>query len=145
MLLIKPIDINIVKDGRDRIDQIVYKLKGNYSTDFARVVSESGIPYIFLTYEDSEILQKMKFDFMDIGPIIVKPRKNIKDYCKGNKLFYKNGKVIVSQGRFFPSLYSLRKGIYMNDLSSKYFEIEDLETKDFEEEFEHYGFYHLTV
>lgn len=139
----KPISIDLIKNNRDKISQFIYKLDENFNTEFANKLVESGVNHIFLTFASGELLNKIKLAFIDIGLIICKDKKQIKNIKFSNKLFYKNGKVIVSNGKFFPSVYALKQGTYMNDLSSKFFEISDLETKDFEEEFDNYGFYSL--
>lgn len=123
----RPIDIKLIKHFRGKIKGINYILDENQSPKFAEELFSSGVQYNFLSYLSEEEINKLKIDYMDYGLIhkieTEKPKK-----ITNENLFYKSGKLTLSNGRVYPSyaavlenkpLESLENVIYPVDFTDK--------------------------
>lgn len=138
----KPIDIQLIEKHRLNIVQLIYKLNESYNPNFAKNLIKTGINHAFITFETGDLLRRIKFDFMEIGPVHIKERFPVKNVTQSKLNFYKNGKCILSNSNVYPSVYAWRRNLPMKGIGIDIFSL-DVDTTDFDEELDHYIIYSL--
>jgi hypothetical protein len=140
----RPLHLDILRSFKNNISHIVYQLDDNHNPEFVAKMQELGVKFTLFSCADDKTLEKYKMYYMDYG-IIFKKRfpteEEINQYRQKGSLFYKTGKLILSNGKIFPSRAAMEA-----DLSVPSFDIVDplpiLDTPAFWREFEY--FYLLT-
>lgn len=112
LLVSNPLSQNILDFHKStrRIREIVYLIQTaqNSSPDFIKKVAKYGIPLRMISTMNSEDLNIIKLDYMDIGTIFKKPEfspEQIKE-LEGKKLeslFFKSSKFYVGRQKIYPS------------------------------------------
>lgn len=104
----KPINLEILKNYRARIKQLIYLITKDHSVSFASAVQKLNIPFQMFSYLKNEELNKFKLDYLDIAAILpknAKTKKEIKEICDipPDQLYYKSCKHTLSNGLIFSS------------------------------------------
>ena len=109
----KPISEDLILKFKGRINEIVFLLeKETHSSDFVKLLYNSAIKCLLLSYEDDNDIQDMKIHYMDYG-IICKKRTTKPEKIQEiegldiNNLFYKSSKFTLSKGKIYPSYAAL--------------------------------------
>lgn len=139
----KEINIDILKNFKSRVNEIVYIIEKNtHNPKFIENVVKLGIRVILLTYENQEVVNSLKIDYMDFGIITVKKveePEELKEIPK-SKRFYKNGKFVLGRGRIYPSKEAWRLDIPINSFTPQVNLIRDDFSVDFWKEKDHHSF-----
>lgn len=109
----KEFDLNLLTHFRSKIKQFVYFVDDNHNPSFAAKVLKLGIPFLLHTYKDTEWLNEIKFDYLDIGIIIQRKHNKPQDIEElktknFNNLYYRSNKILLSQGKIYPSVAAYR-------------------------------------
>ena len=112
----KPISEDLILKFKGRINEVVFLLeKETHSSDFVKLLYNSAIKCLLLSYEDDNDIQDMKIHYMDYG-IIGKKRTTKPEKIQEiegldiNNLFYKSSKFTLSKGKIYPSYAALLEG-----------------------------------
>lgn len=137
----KPIDLNIFKNFRSNLIQLVYLVEEGHDPEFIRGCQEMGLPKLLLTELNDAELEKAKLYYMDYAVInqraTVKDEdiKKIKKYGVKN-LFYKSNKFLVSEGKVYPSVAAWKTNKPTDKLYPQVFPV--IDTKDFWDRLDEY-------
>lgn len=96
-----PININLLKNYKQNIGQIIYFIESNCDVNFIKNLKKNNIPYALASYLTESELNKYKIDLMDLG--LIHQRKNNEriDLNNYNNLYYNSSRIIVSsEGQF---------------------------------------------
>lgn len=103
----KAIDLEILKQYRKNIPQLVYVVEEDDDYKFAESVKNLGISLFLFSRMDSKQLNKKKINYLDIDLIFTesyKEEQKKKILSHGiDKLYYKSNKFTLSNGKTFPS------------------------------------------
>jgi len=104
----KPIDLNIFKNLRKNLVQVIYLIKENHDPDFVKACHNLGVQCILLSELDADKIESAKLYYMDYGTVIKKSTIAPQDIEAVKKhgiknLFYKSNKFLVSEGKVYPS------------------------------------------
>ena len=103
----KAIDLEILKQYRKNIPQLVYVVEEDDDHKFAESVKNLGISLFLFSRMDSKQLNKKKINYLDIDLIFTesyKEEQKKKILSHGiDKLYYKSNKFTLSNGKTFPS------------------------------------------
>jgi hypothetical protein len=143
----REIDREIIKKYKPHIKELVYYLDDNHSPEFIEFVQQTGIPILLLTYLDEDKINSMKLDYIDIGIInkkeIPDPKEieELKDKDL-SKLFFRSNKIILSDGKSYPSVTAFKNGKNMET----YDDITELvDHEDFWKELEYYSVFEKKI
>ena len=110
----KPIDLDILKNYKKNIPQLVYVVEESDSPKFAEAVKNLGINLFLFSRMAPKELNKKKINYLDIDLIFTESYKEEKKkdiLSHGiDKLFYKSNKFTLSEGKTFPSESAWRNG-----------------------------------
>ena len=104
----KPINLEILKNFKPRIKQLIYLITKEHNPNFASAVQKLSIPFQMFSYLPNEELNKFKLDYLDIATIHPKNAKTkseikeIKD-IPPDQLYYKSCKHTLSNGKIYSS------------------------------------------
>lgn len=104
----KPINLEILKNFKPRIKQLIYLITKDHSPTFASAVQKLSVPFQMFSYLSNDELNKFKLEYLDIATILPKNAKTkseikeIKD-IPINELYYKSCKHVLSNGKIFSS------------------------------------------
>ena len=104
----KPINLDVVKRYRDRINEFVYFVDESTEPRYLELLKNTGVRLYLLTKLDEEALNKIKLKFIDLGNILKKPRVAFEDLdeLKGKDLsniYYKTGCYTIFQNDVYTS------------------------------------------
>ena len=115
LYLNSPVPKEFLQGMKSRISQIVYRLDynensvSNFSPEFVQALSRSGINFSVLSYLNSEDFEAAKFSCMEFA-ILYDARPSIPEHVLNAKnTFYKTSKLILSNGKVYPSVYAYKK------------------------------------
>lgn len=112
----RPINIDLLKNNKSRIHQLIYKIEENDHPEFAKQAAKLGLNMVLISSLTNEQLNPKKFSYLDVGMIHRKdlPR-SIKETPFPNlnpdNLFYRSNKITLSKQKIFTSRASLIKDI----------------------------------
>ena len=123
----KPIDLNLLRNFKPNIKELVYILDGNHDPKFAAAVQSLGINCPMLSELSDEYVSSIKMDYMDLGVIHLKRGSKPKavEGINIDKLYYRSKKYTLSNGRIFPS-----KAAYLHNLPIDNFDVNFCKTID---------------
>lgn len=104
----KPINIDILKQFRPRIRELVYFVDNNHNPEFVKEIRKIGLNLILISELPPEQLNPIKLHYMDIGVINPKPqitKENI-ETLKGKDtgtLYYQSNKFTLGAGKIYQS------------------------------------------
>jgi len=104
----KPININIIKNFKEKISEMVYFMEKDDDSSFCRECQNLGVNVVLVSYLAGEELDKEKLKFMEINRIIEQPQndpsniKELQDYSP-EELFYKSNKYTLSEAKIYAS------------------------------------------
>lgn len=135
----KEIDKNLLKTfGKNRIHQIIYLLETNNSNpEFVKYCQSLGINTQVISFLSDDEITKYKLDYCEFG-VIHRKNGNIPDKLKGKKLYFKSGKFILHNNKFFPSFAHLLKDHNISKIES--IELPIIDDWSFWRDYEHYYF-----
>ena len=104
----KPINLNILQKYKERINEFVYFVDEDTSPKYFDMLRSFAIPYFLMSNMDQERIDKVKLNYLDIGPIIHRPKRTLEDVSelKGkdlSKIFYKTSTYSVFQDDIYTS------------------------------------------
>ncbi len=134
----RPININILKNFRPRVKELIYLVEAIHFPWFVSDVQKLGIPCHLFSYLGDDDIREIKLDYIDIGLI---NRKTI-TRINSEKLFYKSNKFILSNSKIFPCFSAMKKGISIPSVNPVILPVDD--SSDFWIDSEHYLFLELT-
>ncbi len=106
----EPIPLNILKDLRGNIIEVLYKIDSNHNPTFVKELQDNKIPYrLFSDLSDDE-LNKIKLDYLDFN-IITKRDISIPEKLKDkdlSKVHFKCNKYVMGRGKFYQSYYDFK-------------------------------------
>lgn len=137
----KPINVEMLKNFKSRIDQIVYFLNADHDPLFVKALQKMGLNYVLISELSPEETNKLKFDYLDFGIINQKLDPNPQDVEKlrdvgVENLVYKSNKFLVSSGKIYPSIAAYKKGIPIPSLKPEYCKV--IDSKEFWEDIENF-------
>ena len=108
----KPVPIEILKQFKGNIIEVIYKIKMDHDPSFVKGLFESKIPYRLFSEMEEKDLNPIKLDYIDYGIItkrnINKPEKL--NNCDLKNLYYKSSKLTLGRGKIYQS-----KADYFNE------------------------------
>lgn len=121
----KPINIEILKQFRPRIKELIYFIDENHSLEFVIEAKKLGLNLILISELAPEKLNPIKLHYMDIGVINQKPKiikENIeilKDKDISN-LYYQSNKFTLSAGKIYQSKAAWLQNSNLNGLKFEF-------------------------
>ena len=111
----RPIDIEILRKHKDKIEAIVYIINKRSDISFYSDVVSVGLKCNLATYAEEKEYNEMKFRFLDypqITKVNIKRQDRLKEYSDEEikKLFYQSNKYLIYDGKFYPSQAALEAG-----------------------------------
>lgn len=100
----KPINIDLLKNYKANILQIIYEIEENNDSNFIKELRKNGINFAMTSYLEDDLLNKYKLNYMDYGLIINKKHISSKDdlgikNCENYK-YFSSRNIISSKGQF---------------------------------------------
>tara|TARA_R110000822_G_scaffold110654_7_gene241030 strand:- start:4936 stop:6075 length:1140 start_codon:yes stop_codon:yes gene_type:complete len=135
LVIDKEFDLKTISDIRDKIPCIIVELNNDMSVEFIKDLQEMGCQVILHT-KDKENLDSIRFKFIDWHVLFTEKAEKPKDIDDCNNLFYKSGKLTVSNNKKYIS--------YAAKLENK----EDnkvVDREEFWEDSDHYMIYSLDL
>lgn len=129
----KPINLNLLRNFKSKILEIVYIINKNNSKEFVREIANLRIKYKLISELENSELNKIKLDYLDFNIIIPKDESLPNELTKTevNKIYYKTTQFYLSSGKIYSSEFAYRNNlalkefchefqpIYINELSEK--------------------------
>lgn len=101
------INLNLLKNFKQSIASIVYKIEENDDPKFIEEIVSLGIPIILISELPKEILSKKKIKYYEYGKInpTIQPNQEIIEKLKLDidNLYYRSIKLIASNGKMYSS------------------------------------------
>lgn len=120
----KEISENLIKNYKQNIIQVFYKIESNHKPDFIKLLKSQNVNYILASYLEESEVNKIKIDYMDFGLILKLNHRN-KDEFKIKAKYYKSNKFILSNSKLYMSEAALEKDLPIKDFSQNIQEIID--------------------
>lgn len=102
----KPININLLRQFKAKIREVVYELKEDNDINFVENITKLGIPHVLITSFKGEKLNDLKFKYLDYTLIhnkIESAPEKINELKQKTGLKYTSNRSILSNGQIFPS------------------------------------------
>lgn len=133
----RPISIDLIKYFRAQIQSIYYILSEKNDPKFAEQLFSSGVQYQLMSYLSQEQINALKIDYMDYGLInkieTEKPKSII-----SKDLYYKSGKLTLSQGKIYPSRAAMLENKPLNTMEENIFPVDFQDQTEFWRESAHF-------
>lgn len=101
----KPLNIDILKQLKNNIDQIIIRLEDIDLFDFVKKLHNTSIKYSLITYKKGNELNELKFKYLDfeqVSSLAMATKKSIISEINSETLFATN-KATISEGKMYPS------------------------------------------
>lgn len=123
----KPINENLLKSIRPRINQLFYVIDENHDPKFAKVIHKLGVHYQMYSYMSEDALNKIKLDYCEYGLIVKRTPfdPNSNDLTKGQNLLFKTNKYIIFNKDLYLSYAHLNAGQKMSSLNDRINPVKD--------------------
>jgi hypothetical protein len=126
----KAININELVKFKNNILHIYFIIndESNFDIKFIENLKNNGIKFSILSFIPEDKIEKIKIHTMDFCNIIIKdpqPNKEIIKSFKANNLKFKSSKLLLSQGKMYPSFQN-----YKSNTSYNQFLTEDFDFKE---------------
>jgi len=119
VILDKPININILKQFKQNIISVIFKITPQDYEPFVNEVRDSGIKLVLISDCQQEEINKLKIKYYEYGGInkIEKPSKDKIEELKKDvpSLYYRSSKITASKDKFFYSIAAAEKENPMNN------------------------------
>jgi len=103
----KPINLDLLRNFRQKIIDLVYFVEEDNNPDFVKNIKDLRIPYRLVTTLLTEKLNEYKFNYIDYNIInsidTSKPKEINEDDIKNGLIFYKSSKTLLSKGKIYNS------------------------------------------
>lgn len=113
----RPVKLELLRQYKTRLTYVAYHVRENDNPEFARQVTELGIPLILVSRLLPEALQIKKinyYDFATINPLSEPDAKIIAEVqANPEKMFYHSCKITSSNGQLFNSHSDMENNIPM--------------------------------
>jgi hypothetical protein len=111
----KSLNQNILIKYKHNIKEIVYFIEKDNDPKFIELIQKIGIKFILISFLPEEEVNKLKLHYMDYNLIIQKKlqKPDILKNLDLTKIYYKSGKITLSQGKFYSSLAGYKNKIEM--------------------------------
>lgn len=96
----RPINLDLLTQFKPRIKQLIYIVDENHNLKFAEAIHKSGINFALMSHLSNEELNKIKFDYMELGLI---HRKDLQIFDASKKYFYKTNKYTLGRQKIYAS------------------------------------------
>jgi len=128
----KAININQLIKFKKNILNIFFIIdsESNFDIKFIKNLKANGIKFSIISFISEEKIEKFKIDTMDFSNIIIKNLEKNKDTIKSfykDNLKFKSSKLLLSQGKMYPSFGSFKSNIHYKESLHEYF---DFDNKD---------------
>ena len=120
----KPIDLNILKQLKHNIVELVYLVDENHRPEFIKTVFNLGFKIVLMSELPSKKLEPIKIDYMDFGIIQEVPYpeeeelKELKSY-DFDKIYYKSKRILISNAKSYKGEAAWRSDIPCDPNSNK--------------------------
>ncbi|MDP2692871.1 MAG: glycosyltransferase family 9 protein [bacterium] len=137
----KPLNIDILKQLRQHIKQVVYEVTPNHDVDFVTKLQRAGLPFVLFSYMEEEELNKIKLSYLDIALVnrkTIRKSAEIKELegLSVERLFYKSSKFTLSNGKIYPSKAALKNNLSIDSFDHQV--CRAIDCTDFWKELEHF-------
>ena len=99
----KPFDINIAREFRDKIREVIYFIEEDDDPKWCRDILNCGVKVTLISFLPDEKLNSKKLDYIDIAFINQKDIPSVSELKGITDLEYRSGKVTISKGKLYPS------------------------------------------
>ncbi len=111
----RPINIDILKFFKQKINQLIYIIEKDNSPEFAKSVFKLGINLGLMSYESQEWINSQKINYFEYGILFKKdapkPPENL------DTLKYKSSIFTLSDKKIYPSFSALKNNLPINDFN----------------------------
>jgi hypothetical protein len=115
----KPIDLKLLRHFKSHIPMLVYKITENDSPKFVADALGLGIQMLLISTLEAPVVEKKRIHYYEYGKIniLAKPNEETVESLRKdlNKLYYRTGKIIHSDGKVFGSHAALEAGIELQN------------------------------
>lgn len=100
-----PIHPDIIKNLKNRIGVIAYKITESHNVNFVKYLKANNVKYMLLSELPEDAIKDAKLMYMDYGSItpVKKKKKEDFEFSKLENLKYISSKVFFSNGKFYDS------------------------------------------
>jgi hypothetical protein len=115
LIMDKPVNINLLKQFKQNIANLVFKITETDQLDFLKKLRDEGLKVILISDLDQSKLEKLKIKYYSFGAInpMEKPRKEKVEELKKDKdlLYYRSSKTVASNEKLYYSLAAVENNI----------------------------------
>ncbi len=140
----RPLSPEFIKANRANITTVIIRANKSGLSPFATELKNNSVEFYVFSKLSGEELSDLKFEFLDIS--LVKSEKIIKkkdikqlDGVDINSLFYLPNKFILSEGKYYDNICSLKKGDNIERLTKRLTKVK-YDEDDFWDESQHFCF-----
>lgn len=140
----RPLSPEFIKANRGNITKVIIRANKSGLSPFATELKNNSVEFSVFSKLSGEELSDLKFEFLDIS--LVKSEKIIKkkdikqlDGVDINSLFYLPNKFILSEGKYYDNICSLKKGDDIERLTKRLTKVK-YDEDDFWDESQHFCF-----
>jgi hypothetical protein len=145
----RPLSPEFIKANRANITKVIIRANKSGLSPFATELKNNSVEFSVFSKLSGEELSDLKFEFLDIS--LVKSEKIIKkkdikqlDGVDINSLFYLPNKFILSEGKYYDNICSLKKGDDIERLTKRLTKVK-YDEDDFWDESQHFCFLKKTL
>jgi hypothetical protein len=126
----KAININELVKFKNNILHVYFIIndESNFDIKFIENLKNNGIKFSILSFIPEDKIEKIKIHTMDFCNIIVKNLENNKDIIKSfnkNNLKFKSSKILLSQGKMYPSFDNFKSNTSYKQSLHEHFDFQN--------------------
>jgi hypothetical protein len=126
----RAININELIKFKNNILHVYFIInnESNFDIKFIENLKNNGIKFSILSFIPEDKTEKIKIHTMDFCNIITKNLQKNKEIIKSfniNNLKFKSSKLLLSQGKMYPSFQNFKSNISYKQSLHEYFDFED--------------------
>ena len=123
----KAISEDIMKKYKANIVQVIYRIEKDNDPNFIKLLKNLNIQYALISYLESEDINKIKINYMDLG-LIIKVQTKTKEDLDIKGKYYKSNHFILSDNKLYMSEAAVEKDLPIKDFNENVQEIIDTDT-----------------
>ena len=123
----KAISEDIIKKYKANIVQVIYRIEKDNDPNFIKLLKNLNIQYALISYLESEDINKIKINYMDLG-LIIKVQTKTKEDLDIKGKYYKSNHFILSDNKLYMSEAAVEKDLPIKDFNENVQEIIDTDT-----------------